>query len=185
MQCVASDDAARKAEFAQQLLHGRDFVGFPVDLDMGQDQRAIGGERTEDLFCLRVVEGVETSLERLAIERHDACPARGGKVQRLSVRAESGFDMLPFQSLQNVPDRGVGGRPFPAKSEGFVQIGPVDFHEGMDAAIRIGPAHHRQDREQQDMRQLVQLALAAPVIGNVRKQRQQRGEGFSQGGLLR
>src|SRR5579875_2629419 len=54
-----------------QLLHGGDFIRLFVDLDMRQHQRRIGGERAEHLFCLAVVEVVETALEHLAIERHD------------------------------------------------------------------------------------------------------------------
>ena len=62
----------RQAEFLQQLLHGGDFVGFFVDLDMRQHQPRIGGERAEHLPGFSIVEIVETALQRLAVERDDA-----------------------------------------------------------------------------------------------------------------
>ena len=61
-----------QAEFLQQLLHGGDFVGFFVDLDMRQHQPRIGGERAEHLPGFSIVEVVETALQRLAVERDDA-----------------------------------------------------------------------------------------------------------------
>jgi hypothetical protein len=39
MHRVARDDMASQVEFLQQLLHGGDFVGLFVDLDMRQHQR--------------------------------------------------------------------------------------------------------------------------------------------------
>src|SRR5450756_2253257 len=60
MHRIARDDMARHVEFFQQFLHGRDFVGFFVDVDMRQYQRRVDGERAEHLFCLGVVEAIET-----------------------------------------------------------------------------------------------------------------------------
>ena len=59
-------------EFLQQLLHGRDFVGFLIDFDVSKHQRRIDRERAEHLFGLGVVEIVEAALQRLAVERDDA-----------------------------------------------------------------------------------------------------------------
>ena len=77
MHSVARDDMARHVEFLQQFLHGGDFVGLLVDLDMRQNQRRIDGERAEHLFCLGVVEVIEAALERLAIERHNTHTGTG------------------------------------------------------------------------------------------------------------
>ena len=60
-----------QAEFLQQLLHGRDFVGFFVDLDMRQHQERIDGKSAQYLLGFAVVEIVETSLQNFAIQRHD------------------------------------------------------------------------------------------------------------------
>ena len=72
MHRIARDDMARHVEFFQQFLHGRDFVGFFVDVDMRQYQRRVDGERAEHLFCLGVVEAIETTFERLAIKRDNS-----------------------------------------------------------------------------------------------------------------
>jgi len=85
MHRVAGDDMAGQVEFLQQLLHGGDFVGLFVDLDMRQHQRRVDGERAEHLFCLDVVEVIETALERLAIERNDA--RVGARVARFRLAA--------------------------------------------------------------------------------------------------
>ncbi len=66
MHRVAGDDMACHVEFFQQLLDGGDFVGLLVDLEMRKDQRSIGGQGAENLFCLDVVEAIETSPEHLA-----------------------------------------------------------------------------------------------------------------------
>src|ERR1035437_3617527 len=72
MHRVARDDMARHVEFLEELLHGGDFIGLLVDLDMRQHQRRVDGERAEHLSCLEVVEAIETALESFAIERQEA-----------------------------------------------------------------------------------------------------------------
>ncbi len=177
MHRVAGDDMARHVEFLQQLLHGGDFVGLLVDLDMRQHQRRVDRERAEHLSCLDVVEAVETALERLAIKRHDArARTRGGKVQVGGMFAKYLFNIHRPQPLQNVPDGGMSGCPFPADLEGLVQFPPMDFDEGTDAAIRIGAAHDRQYGKQQDVRQLIKFAFGAPWIGDCREARKEMFE---------
>jgi hypothetical protein len=69
---VASDDVSGHVEFLQQLLHGRNFVGFLIDFDVGERQGRIDRERAEHLFGFGVVEIVEAALQRFAVERDDA-----------------------------------------------------------------------------------------------------------------
>jgi hypothetical protein len=57
--------------------------------------------------------------------------------------AKGSFNIPRTQSLQNIPDGGMRGRPFPAYLESLVQVSPMDFDEGADAAIRIGATHDR------------------------------------------
>jgi hypothetical protein len=91
---------ARQVEFLQQLLHGGDFVGLFVDLDVRQHQRRVDGERAEHLFCHDVVEVIETALERLAIERNDArVGAPGGEIQIGGVFAKGLFNIRRAQPL--------------------------------------------------------------------------------------
>ena len=49
----------------------------------------------------------------------------------------------------------------------------MHLDEGADAAIGVGAAHDRQDGKQQHVRQLIELALGAPRIGNPRQQREE------------
>jgi hypothetical protein len=48
------------------------------------------------------------------------------------------FDLCPRDFLGRMPRR-----PFPAHLEGLVQLSPMDFDEGPDAAIRVGAAYDR------------------------------------------
>ena len=153
MHRVARDDMACHVEFLQQFLHGGDFIGLFVDLDMRQHQRGIDGERAEHLPCLGVVEAIETALERFAIERQEACAGtRRGCVQVGGVFARDLFYFRRAQPLQNISDGGMSGRPSPAEPEGLVQFSPMNFDEGTDAAIRVGAARNRQNGKQQDVR---------------------------------
>ncbi len=146
MQRVAGDGMARHAEFFQQLLHGGDFVGLLVDLDMRQHQRRIGGQRAENLFCLDAVEVVETSPEHLAIECHDACAEfRLAKVQACGMFAKRLFNVRLVQPLQNVADRRMGRRSLAAYLEGLAQLLPMHHDECADAAIGVRAAHNRQN----------------------------------------
>lgn len=177
MHRVAGDDMVRYVEFLQKLLHGGDFVGLFVDLDVRQHQRRVDGEGAEYLSCLDIIEAVETALERLAIECHDTrARSCGGKVQVGGVFAKYLFNIRRHQSLQNVSDGGMSGRPFPADLEGRVQFPPMDFDEGTDAAIRISAAHDREYGKQQDVRQLVKFAFGPPWIGDCRKARKEMFE---------
>ena len=110
MHRVAGDDAIGQIEFFHQLLHGGNFVGLFVYLDMREHQRRVGGECAEYLSGLEVVEGVETALERLAIKRHDA---RAGTfrdiIQAGRVFSKGLFNLRRFETLQNIPDGRVRG----------------------------------------------------------------------------
>ena len=104
---VAGDDMARHVEFLQQLLHGGDFVGLLADLDMRQHKRRVGGERTEHLLGLGVVEVIETAVERLAIERDDARAGIRGEVQVVGVFTKHLFNVRRAQPLYDI-SRGIG-----------------------------------------------------------------------------
>ena len=121
MHRIARDDMVRQVKFFQQLLHRRDLVGFLVDLDMRQHQCLVDGERAKHLSCLGVVEAIETALERLAVKRNNArSGARRGKVQVCRMFAKGFFNICRAQSLQNIPDGRVRGRPFPPYLESLV-----------------------------------------------------------------
>jgi hypothetical protein len=65
---------------------------------------------------------------------------------------EKSNEIPAVQPLQNISDSGMSGRPSPADLEGLVQLSPMDFDEGTDAAIRVGAARNRQNGKQQDVR---------------------------------
>ena len=167
------DDMAGQAEFAQQGLHGRDFVGFFVDLDMRQHQPGVDGERAERLLGLGVVEVVETALQRLAVERDDArVRAFGRTIEVGGVFAENSFDILGAEPMQDIADGRMRGRPFPTDAESFVQLLPMDSEIGLQTATRVGAAHNGEDGKKKHVPQLVELALGAARIGNCREQRE-------------
>ena len=84
------------------------------------------------------------------------------------------FDIRRRQPLQNIADGRMGGRPFPVDLEGFVQLSPMDLEVGLDAAIRVGSAHDRENGKQQYVRQPIEFAFGAPRIGDCGEQRQER-----------
>ena len=177
MDRIAGDDMVRQVEVLQQLLRGRDFVGFLVDVDVRQHQRRVDRERAEHLFCLGVVEAIEAAFERLAVKRdnaHATSPRRN--VELGGVFAKSLFNIRRREPLQNVADGGMRGRPFPADLECLVELLPMHLDERADAAIRVGAAHNRQNGKQQDVRQLVEFPFRAPGIGNHRQQRKETFE---------
>ena len=113
MHGVAGDNVAGHVEFFQQLLNGGYFVGFFVYLDMRQHQGGVGGEGTEHLSRLGVLEVVEAAPERLAVERDDPrASRRGDPVQAGGVVAKDPFDIVSLQSLEDIADRGVRGGLF-------------------------------------------------------------------------
>ena len=66
VQRIEGDDGAgRDAEFGKQRLRCRDFVGFLGDLNMGEHEGGVGGERAQHLGGGAVVKVVETAAERL------------------------------------------------------------------------------------------------------------------------
>ena len=174
MHRVAGDDVTRQIEFLQKLLHGGDFVGFFIDLDVRQHQRGIDGERAEHLPGLDVVEIVETALQRLAVERDDANPgADRGEIQPGGMFAKRLFDIRRAEPLQDIADRRMRRRTFPFDLEGFVQLFPMHLDVSANASIRIGAAHHREEGKQQHVRQLVQFALRTTRVADRREERKQ------------
>jgi hypothetical protein len=174
MHGVAGNDVAGHVKFLQQLLNGRNLVGFLVDLDVRQHQGGVGREGAQHLSRFGVVEVVEAATKRLAVERDDPdALGRGVPVQAAGVVAKRLFDIDSLQSLQDIADRGVRGRAFPFDLEGLVQSRPVNLDEGSNAAIRIGSGDNRENGKQQYIRELVQFALGAAGIRDRRELRKQ------------
>lgn len=89
---------------------------------------------------------------------------------------EGGLHRAAFQALQDVADRSVRRGAPPGQPEHLVQPMAVHIDEGGDAAIRVAAADDGQDREQQHIRQPVDLAFCPAVIRHLLQQAQQRRE---------
>ena len=153
MHRVGGGDVTSQAQLRQQLLHREDFVGFFLDFDVREHQSGIDGECAEQLLGLGVGETVEAALQRLAVERDDArVRALGPAIEVGGVFAEDLFDLLGAESVQDIADGRMSGRPFPMDAESFVQLFPMDPEVSSQPAIRIGAADNRENRKQQHVR---------------------------------
>ena len=80
VQCIKRNDGARAdAEFDQQRLRRRDLVRPLGDIDMGEHQRCVGGERAEHLRGSAVVEPVEAAAQGSAVQRDAALSRHGAR----------------------------------------------------------------------------------------------------------
>ena len=174
----------RDVEFANQPLRGGDLVGLFLDIDVGQDHARFGIECVQQLGRLAVAEIVETAPQRLPVER-DGAPGRIGRVasQTGGVPAENLLDSLRIEALEDVADGGMSGRALPAQPEGGVQPAAVDRDEGFDGSKGVPAGHHGENREQQNMRQLIELPLGSARVGDFAEQAEQMIERW-QGNLL-
>ena len=161
MQRVERDDGARgKAEFGQQGLRCRDLIGSLGDVDGGEHQRGVCGERAQHLDGGAVVEFVETAAQRLAIQCNAALSGCGARrLQQGGMAAEGRFHPGRVEPLEDVADGSVRRRAAPVQAEGRVQPAAMDVDEGDDAAIRVAAGYDGKDGEQQHMEQLVELPL--------------------------
>ena len=158
-------------EFVEQPLRGGDLVRFLLDIDVGQDQTGPGVECVQQLGRLAIAEIVEAAPQRLAVER-DAASRRIGRLARQTggVQAENLLDGLRVEALEDVANGGMGGRTLPAQPECCVQLDAVDLDEGFDGSKGVPAGHHGEDREQQDMVQLVEHALGPSRVGDFAEQ---------------
>lgn len=69
MQGIERDEMAGDAELGEQVLHGRDFVGFVGDIDMSEQEGCVRSKRAERLGGDAVMEVIEAASRRLAIQR--------------------------------------------------------------------------------------------------------------------
>jgi len=159
-QGIKRDDVMGKAEFGQQFLDGRDFVGLLADVEVREQQIGASVERVQHLGGFAILEVIEAALQGLAVQGDDAL--RGFVADRLQaggMAAERLLDRVRVKSLKNIANGGMGGRSFPFQAEGVVQAGTVDADEGDDTPERIRSGYDGQDGEQQDVGQLVELAF--------------------------
>jgi hypothetical protein len=88
------------AEFGEQRLHRRDVAGLIVDVDVGEHEGGVDGERTEHLGGGAVVEVVKAAAQRLAIEGDAALSALATRgLEQGGVAAKCTFDRLRIEAL--------------------------------------------------------------------------------------
>ena len=178
-----------QAQLLDQRLGRRDLVALG-DLLMGQDERALAGEGAEHLRRGLVVEMVEAAPQRLAVQRDDPPPRRGGGVtEMLGVAAEGGLDLGRVERVQEVAQRVHGRGPSQAGAEGGVQALAMDADEDQDAAVGGGARQDGQHGEQQQGGERVAATLPAARVRDPFQGGEQAGErhhgGSSTGGRPR
>jgi hypothetical protein len=190
VQGIERDQMACEAKLGEQRLGGGDLVRLLGDVAVRQHQRGVCGEDAEQLRGGAVAELIEAAAQGLAIDGQ-AGPARlgatrlgatragagrlgAGRLQQAGMTAKGDLQRAAIEALKDVADRGVRRRAPPLQAEGPVQAAPMHLDEGDDAAIRVAAADDRQDREQQHVRQRVDLALRPAWVRHGLQQPQQR-----------
>ena len=137
MQRIKGDDCAgRKTEFSQQRLGRRDLVGLLGDIDMGEHEGGIDGERAQHLRGGTVMEIVEAAAQCFAIERDAGPPGgRARGLQQAGMATESRLHRGWIEPLEDITNGGVCWRAAPLQAEGRVQPAAMGIDEGDDAAI--------------------------------------------------
>src|SRR5688572_4311664 len=119
----------------------------------------------------------EAAAQRLAIQRDDPPPWRGGGVTKmLGMAAEGGLDRGRVERVHEGAQRVDGRGAAEAGAEGGVEPLAMHADEQADAAVGGGAGQHRQHREQQQGSEAVTLALAAARVGDLVQGGEQAGE---------
>jgi len=112
------------------------FVGS-TDQHMPQNQGTLGGQGTEDLDGLLILEPVKAATQGFAIER-DARQSWGRSVQHRRVVTKGHFHVGWIQALQGVANRRMSRGPLPAQPTQGVQLRQPGLDEPLDLAVGLG-----------------------------------------------
>ena len=165
MHGIDSDHRTGQRKRAEQSLDRRDFIGLFVAVEMRQHQSRVRSESAKYVRGAAVEEVVEASPQGLAIDRHMTLTRDFGSiVQDGGMPAEHSLDRGRVKLSQNTTDRRVGWCFPPLHAERIAQLGKVNINEAVDRPVGIGASDDRQDREQHDVRQPIQLALGPPWV---------------------
>src|SRR3954453_8587980 len=176
VQGVGGEQDAAQAQPLDQRLGRRDLVA-PGDLLVGQDQRGLAGEGAEHLGGGPVVEMVEAAPQRLAVQRDDTPPRRGGSaIEPLGVAAEGGLQLGRVERVEEGAQGVDGGGAAEAGAEGGVEPLAVRADEQADAAVGGGAGQDGKDAEQQQGSQGIAPALPAARVRDLLQGGEQAGE---------
>ena len=181
MHCVDGDERVDEAEFRDQLLDRRDFIGFLIAIDMAEHEGRLGGEGAENVRGLTIVKTVETASQRLAVDRD--LPATEGfdfftVEQRRRVLAKRLLDRGDVELLQDPADCRVGWRLAPFQAEKFAQARQMHVNERVHIPVGIRSRQRGEDGEKHDMRQTIEFALGAARIFDLGQEIQERRKRF-------
>jgi hypothetical protein len=150
---------------------------------VGQDERVLAGERAEHLRRGPVVQVVEAAPQRLAVQRDDPPPRRGGGVpELLGMVAEGGLDLGRVERVEEGAQGVDGGCATEAGTEDGVEPLAMHADEQADAAVGGSAGQDGKDAEQQQGSQGIALALPAARVRDLLQGGEQAGEGHH-GGL--
>ena len=120
---------------------------------------------------------VEAAPQRLAVQRDDPPPWRGGSVSKLlGMVAEGGLDLGRVERVEEGAQGVDGGRATEAGTEDGVEPLAMHADEQADAAVGGRPGEDGQHREEQQGSEAVTLTLAAARIGDLFQGGEQAGE---------
>src|SRR6201994_1921026 len=159
---IASIDHAGEAELADQGRHARNFVGLAVDRKMGEDDLLGDRERAQRMHRLAIVDMIEASPERLAIQCDERQSFLGGAVahKMLRIAARGRLKRLATDRMQEQAHRVDGGRTLEVAAEHLVENLPTLAHENDNMGETLRTRQNRQDTEQKKIRQ-----REAPPLG--------------------
>src|SRR3954468_13295810 len=176
---IAGIDHAGEAEMEDQGRHARNFVGLAVDLKMGEDDLLGDRERAQRMHRLAIVDMVEASPERLAIQRDERQSFLGGAVahEMLRIAAHGRLKRLATDRMQEQAHRVDRRRTLELAAEHLVENLPTLAHENDNMGKTLRTRQNRQDAEQKKIRQREAPSLGTARIGNCTQSINQAGIG--------
>src|SRR3954462_5682730 len=103
---------------------------------MGQHQSRIGGEGTQDMGGLAVMEAVKTPAQHLAVDRNSTLlPWAGLLVGDGGTASEDLLNRVRFHLLDDPSDGRVSRSASPRQVEGLAQPGQMDIDERVDGPV--------------------------------------------------
>jgi hypothetical protein len=144
---------------------------------VGQHQGRIGGEGTQEMGGLAVMEAIKAPAQHLAVDR-DRTLLRwtGLLVEDGGMASEDLLNRVRVHLLDDPSDGRVSRSASPRQVEHLAQPGQVDIDERVDGPVRVRPGDNRHNGEQHDVREAVQLAFRPPRILDLGQQGEKRCE---------
>src|SRR5689334_10864023 len=176
---ITGIDHAGEAELADQGRHARNFVGLAVNLKMGEDDLLGDRERAQCMHRLPIVDMVEASPERLAIQCDERQSFLGGAVahEMLRIAARGRLKRLATDRMQEQAHRVDRWRTLELAAEHPIENLPTLAHENDNMGETLRTRQNRQDTEQKKIRQREAPPLGTARIGNCTQSINQTGIG--------